>query len=386
MKLRVFMLVVIGIVVCSMVAGAIWLLTLPLPRSHPSSPGLDAREYETAMASLAPSKRQRPLIAVIGINDATETTDYLVPYGILKRAGIADVMALSMKDAPVRLYPALTVRADATAAQFDRRYPTGADYVIVPAMSRDDDPAVIAWLRHQKAKGAIIIGVCAGAKVVAEAGLLDGRRATTHWYYLNTLLERHPDIEYVANRRWVVDNGIVTTTGITASIPTMLTLIEAIADSETAQRVAQDLGVTQWSAAHDSQSFRFTRPFAFAVMENTLAFWRREQLALPLHTGIDEVSLALVADAWSRTYRSRVTSFTPDHGTIVTRNGMQIIADRAAATSDNDTAVPVVDMAHPAAALTGTLNAIGKRYGLPTASVVAMQLEYPWPPAGPDHN
>lgn len=386
MKLRIFMLVVIGIVAFSMVAGALWLLTLPLPDSHRPSPGLDSREDETAMATLARPKRQRPLIAVIGINEATETTDYLVPYGILKRAGIADVMALSIKDGPVRLYPALTVRADATAAQFDRHYPTGADYVIVPAMSRDDDPAVIAWLRHQKAKGAIIIGVCAGAKVVAEAGLLDGRRATTHWYYLNSLLEKHPNIDYVANRRWVVDNGIVTTTGITASIPTMLTLIEAIADNKTAQRVAQDLGVTQWSAAHDSQAFRFTRPFAFTVMENTLAFWRKEQLALPLHTGIDEVSLALVADAWSRTYRSRVTTFTPDHGTIVTLNGMQIITERATTTSDNGTAVPVVDMAHPAAALTGTLNAIGKRYGLPTASVVAMQLEYPWPPARPDHN
>ncbi|CFE04153.1 transcriptional regulator [Bordetella pertussis] len=55
-------------------------------------------------------------------------------------------------------------------------------------MSRDDDPAVLAWLREQARKGAIIIGVCAGAKVVAAAGLLDGKRATTHWYYLKELL------------------------------------------------------------------------------------------------------------------------------------------------------------------------------------------------------
>src|SRR5690606_16385633 len=176
---------------------------------------------------------------------------------------------------------------------------------------------------HQKAKGAIIIGVCAGAKVVAAAGLLEGKRATTHWYYLNTLLENHPDIDYVANRRWVVDNGIATTTGITASMPTMLTLIEAIAGRETAQRVGQDLGMTQWSAAHDSQSFRFTRPFALTVIANTLAFWRSEQLTLPLRAGIDEASLALVADAWSRTYRSRVTTSAPERGMIVSRNGMK---------------------------------------------------------------
>ena len=56
--------------------------------------------------------------------------------------------------------------------------------MIVPAMSRDDDPVVMAWLRSQAAKGALIVGVCAGAKVVAESSLLDGKWATTHWLYL----------------------------------------------------------------------------------------------------------------------------------------------------------------------------------------------------------
>ncbi len=69
-------------------------------------------------------------------------------------------------------------------AEFDARHPDGADYVIVPAMSRDDDPAVLERLKSQASKGAIVIGVCAGAKVVGEAGLLDGKRAMTHWYYL----------------------------------------------------------------------------------------------------------------------------------------------------------------------------------------------------------
>src|SRR5690606_6062475 len=96
-------------------------------------------------------------------------------------------------------------------------------------MSRDDDPLVLDWLRTQAAKGARIIGVCAGAKVVAAAGLLDGRRATTHWYYLREMLERSPAIRYVPDRRMVTDEAVTTTTGITASMPMMLTLIEAIA-------------------------------------------------------------------------------------------------------------------------------------------------------------
>ena len=97
---------------------------------------------------------------------------------------MADVVLLATEPGPVKLYPALEVEPHATIATFDAQHPEGADYVIVPAMSRDDDPTVLQWLRSQAAKSATIIGVCAGAMVVGEAGLLDGKRATTHWYYV----------------------------------------------------------------------------------------------------------------------------------------------------------------------------------------------------------
>jgi transcriptional regulator GlxA family with amidase domain len=84
--------------------------------------------------------------------------------------------------------------------------------------------------------------------VVGAAGLLDGRRATTHWYYLDELLERSPSIDYVADRRMVFDGDVVTTTGITASMPMMLTLIEAIAGWAKAESVVHDLGLEEWDA------------------------------------------------------------------------------------------------------------------------------------------
>ena len=63
------------------------------------------------LTALKPPKRQRPLIAIVGINDATEVTDYLMPYGILRRADVADVVALATEPGSVTLYPALTRRA-----------------------------------------------------------------------------------------------------------------------------------------------------------------------------------------------------------------------------------------------------------------------------------
>jgi putative intracellular protease/amidase len=359
-----------------MIGGA-WIITLPPAAAVAASPPIAKEEADATIAALKPPKRRRPLIAIVGVNDSSETTDYLMPYGILKRADVADVVALATQPGPVTLFPALTVEPQATVAEFDAQHPEGADYVIVPAMSRDDDPAALQWIKSQAAKGAIIVGVCAGAKVVGNTGLLDGKRATTHWYYLRELRDKHPAIHYVRDRRLVVDRGVATTTGITASMPMSLTLIEAIAGRDKAEAVGRDIGLARWDARHDSGAFRFTRPFALTAIGNTVALWKREQLGIELAPGVDEVSLALVADAWSRTYRSRAVTFAGSAGALRTRNGLRIFPQQVAASWPAERLLPAIGDLPPARALDQVLLEIEARYGMPTADLVAMQLEYP---------
>jgi transcriptional regulator GlxA family with amidase domain len=377
MKRRLLLWSGLGAVVLFLAIGAGWIASLPPAPAAVAAPAIAQAETDATLAALKAPKRERPLVAIIGINDATETTDYLVPYGILRRADVADVVALATEPGPVTLFPALRVEADATVAEFDAQHPEGADYVIVPAMSRDDDSAALQWIRSQAAKGAIVIGVCAGAKVTGAAGLLDGKRATTHWYYLTELRDRTPSIRYVADRRFVIDQGVATTTGITASIPMSLTLIEATGGREKAEAVARDLGLIHWDARHASDAFRFNRPFALTVIGNTLAFWNREQLGMELQSGIDEVSLALVADAWSRTYRSRAVTFTGAPGALETRNGIRIFPDRISTSWPAEQLLPAIGGRLPREALDQALHSIATRYGTRTADVVAMQLEYP---------
>lgn len=366
----------LGTVLAAMI-GASWRLSLPAASAVGTVQPVAKEETDATIAALRPPKRQRPLIAIVGINNATETTDYLMPYGILRRADVADVVALATEPGPVTLFPALKVEPQSTTADFDVQYPTGADYVIVPAMSRDDDPAVLRWIRNQAAKGSIVVGVCAGAKVVGAAGLLDGKRATTHWYYLRELRDRHPAIQYVADRRLVVDGAVATTTGITASMPMMLALIEAIAGRNKAEAVANDLGGVHWNAGHDSNAFRFTRPFALTALGNVLAFWNHERVGIELTPGVDEVSLALVADAWSRTYRSRAVTFSRSAGAQQTRNGIRILPDQIATDSPAWLLRRAIKERQPVQALDQTLQEIAVRYGTRTADFVATQLEYP---------
>lgn len=370
-----------GLLVVGMAGFGIWLWSLPATTSLVAEiPPL--AETKALLNALRPDEAGRPTIAVIGLNDATEITDYIYPTGVLRRADIADVVMLATAEGSVQLYPALAVQPDETVAEFDARLPAGADYVIVPAMSRDNDPAVMAWLREQSRKGAIIIGVCAGAKVVAAAGLLDGKRATTHWYYLRDLLKLQPNIRYVPNRRMVMDGNVVTTTGISASMPMMLTLIEAIAGRDKAAAVASELGIEQWDARHASGAFRFTRDFAGQVLGNTLAFWNRDELGIALEPGVDELSLAMVADAWSRTYRSRTVTFA-ETDEVLSLGGIRILPDLKATEWPAEDTVSVFPTKPVADALDQTLIDIGTRYDKGTSDIVAMQLEYARPDPEP---
>ncbi len=367
---------VAAVVLCLVGFGG-WIFSLPTTSPAAEAPPVPQEETDALLASLRSKGNKRPLVAIIGINDATETTDYLVPTGILRRADVADVIMLATGPGPVRLYPSLRVEPDATIAEFDAAHPQGADHVIVPAMSRDDDPAVLAWLQSQSRKGAIIIAICAGAKVVGRAGLLEGKRATTHWYYLDEMLKSSPKIEYVADQRMVADGGVATTTGITASMPMMLTLIEAIAGRAKAETIAHELGLETWDARHASGAFRLTRRFAITVLASRLAFWNREELGVILESGMDEVSLALVADSWSRTYRSNAITYAATTDAVSSRNGVRIFPDRTDTALSEDRLVSTFPDRKPAAVLDAALDAITARYGRRTTEVVAMQLEYP---------
>ncbi|MBO9579695.1 MAG: hypothetical protein J7498_02260 [Sphingobium sp.] len=98
----------------------VWMVTLPMPVAA-EAPPIPQAETDALLTVLTPPRRARPLVAVIGINDATETNDYLVSTGILRRADVADVVLLATGPGPVQLYPALRVQPDLTVAEFDGR-------------------------------------------------------------------------------------------------------------------------------------------------------------------------------------------------------------------------------------------------------------------------
>lgn len=338
-----------------------------------------AGEHARTIESMKPPKRRRPLVAVLGHNDGTETTDFLVPYGVLKASDAADVIAVAPEAGTMRLRPALSVEPEATLAAFDARHADGADYVIVAAMHPRDDARVMEWLRRQSYKGAIIVGVCSGVQTLAAAGLLIDRRATSYWYDAEDLASAYPSTRWIRDRRYVVDGNIVTTTGISASMPISLALVEAIAGQGRARALADQLGVDDWNEAHDGAAFGFDPRMIGGALDNKLAFWRHRTIAVPVAPGVDEIALAFTADAWSRTFATDVVSLASDAGPVTTRHGLRIRPDRTLGEGGAGTVLPALRTHQPGLSLTDALIAIERRYGRATSDFVATQLEHAAP-------
>ena len=325
--------------------------------------------------------RDRAVVAVLAYNPSTELTDYVVPYGILAESGVAEVVAVSTGPGAIRMSPALRFEAQATIHAFDARFPEGADYVIVPNIYDGAiDALILDWIRLQAMRGAIIVGICDGVPVLANAGLLEGRRATGHWNTIDGLERRHRSTQWLRNRRYVADGNVITTSGVSASIPISVALVEAIGGRAAAEGVAKRLGVTDWSPSHNSEQFRLTAAGLFTALGNKVLLWRHEALTLQVSPGIDEISVALIADAYARTRRSPPYSVAEAEQPVVTRRGLKLIPDRTP--NRPGRAVKMLsgyESLPPAQTLDWALDGIAARYGRRTADFVALTMEYPQP-------
>ncbi|PWF41896.1 DJ-1/PfpI family protein [Massilia glaciei] len=323
--------------------------------------------------------RTKPVVAVAGDNNGTELVDFVIPYGVLKRSGAADVISVATRPGVMKMLPALNMQPDATLADFDKRYPDGADYVIVPAVANYATSALGPWVVAQAAKGATIVSICDGVLVVAGSGLLKGHRATGHWGSQSYRQQHFPDTLWVKNMRYVVDGKLVSSAGVSAAMPTALALVEAISGAARAAGLAHDMGVDNWSTSHNSDAFRpaLGRNLGAYISGYTNQwFHSTESIGVPVTAGMDEISLAFTADAWARSKRSIVLSVAPSFAPLATRSGLTLVPDRVAGAAGTPEVLASVG-ALPGRALDHALGALAQRYGHRTAGLVALEFEYP---------
>jgi putative intracellular protease/amidase len=314
----------------------------------------------------------KPLVVILADPEGTVATDLFAPYAILAESGAVDVRVVSPTKAPVRLMPGYAwVAPQMTLAELARARPNGPDVIIVPAMHDDDDPARNTWLRDQARRGVRIMSICNGALILANAGLLDGRQATVHWYSRGKVAKRHPKVAWRYDVRWVTDGRITTTAGISAGEPASLQLLRELAGEAVMQATARRLRQPLPEPRHDGDDYRLTLRGMGLVVLNRIAFWSHEDVSLPLSPGFDELAFGTALDAWSRTYRS--TAWATGPSSVRSRRGLVVFPSRTLPRRfDRQVALPSPDI------MRNTFVEVGRAYGAPTARFVALQFEHPY--------
>ncbi|QNS03115.1 GlxA family transcriptional regulator [Streptomyces xanthii] len=185
----------------------------------------------------APSTRT----VLVTLYDQVQSLDVTGPVEVFTGAGAGyRVRTASPDGAPVRTSSGLTLVPDLAL--------DGAPVphtLLVPGGhgTRHPDPRLVGWLREHAPRAERIVSVCTGALLLAEAGLLDGRRATTHWAYCARLAREHPAVEVDPDPIYVRDGKVATSAGVTAGIDLALALVEEDHGRDTALAIARALVV-----------------------------------------------------------------------------------------------------------------------------------------------
>ena len=130
---------------------------------------------------------------------------------------------------------------------FDTLIVSGGDNVRTPS------PAVVAFIRKAATRSRRIASICTGAFVLAEAGLLDGRRATTHWQSARDLQALYPKVKMDEDRIFVVDGPVWTSAGMSAGVDLALGMVEKDYGADLARMVAKQLVVSHRRAGGQMQ-------------------------------------------------------------------------------------------------------------------------------------
>ncbi len=183
--------------------------------------------------------------------DGVEVLDFAGPYEVFSRTRLSPGIdsRRTEESAPFRVFTIAVGGALVTATgglrvlpDFDTSAAPPIGVLVVPGgfgtRALLHDVATLNWIRHVATSARRVTSVCTGALLLASAGLLAGRRATTHWGALALLGEMDPTIQVEAHSR-VVEDGIVTSAGVSAGIDMAFAIVEAMHGRAVADETAR---------------------------------------------------------------------------------------------------------------------------------------------------
>lgn len=198
------------------------------------------------------------------------------------------------------------------SSRYDLNDAREADTVIVPGTDPDQqpNPRTVRLLRDAAARGARVASICTGAFTLAAAGLLTGRRATTHWQLASQLADTFPDVKVDSSVLFVDDGQILTSAGVAAGLDLCLHMVRRDHGAATAADTARAIVMAPQRAGGQAQFIDHREPIGDAVDLGPTLQWMRDNLATPLTISDIAAHAAMSQRSLSRRFRAQ-TGTTP---------------------------------------------------------------------------
>jgi transcriptional regulator GlxA family with amidase domain len=186
-----------------------------------------------------------------------------------------------------------------------------ADLVVVPGTHQfmeEPDPQVISALRGAADNGARVASMCVGAFTLAAAGLLDGRRATTHWQFADELARRYPAVDVDPTVLFVDEGPVLTAAGVASGLDLCLHLIRQHAGPDLAARTARRIVVPAWRDGGQAQYIEHAGPADAGHPLQPTITWMEEN-------AVDALDLRAIANHAAVSVRTLNRQFREHFGT-----------------------------------------------------------------------
>jgi putative intracellular protease/amidase len=321
-----------------------------------------APPVSVAAAAVPTHDPAKPTAVVVLSLAGTNVADVLAPYEVLADTEAFNLYTVAEQRKPVPMTGGVDLIPDLTFGQLADRLPSTPDVIVVPQLHDAGEASsapIENWLQQQRADGdPLLLSVCVGAEVLASAGLLDGRPATSHWLGLIGHRRYYPAVHWQDGVRYVDDGDVITSAGVLSGVDGALRVVERMVGPAAAEQAARAVEWPDYSPGRPAPMPRYELAAPDVVGLLSAAYrWDRPSMGVLLTDGVGEIELASAFRPYTEfSYLVRPVAVTADGHPIRSRHGLTFVprADLTSAAAELDRlVVPGADAAGRAALADG---------------------------------
>lgn len=271
-----------------------------------------------------PSVGDRPVAVILLSNRGTEAADLLLSYAVLKASEAFDVVTVAPDRRISPLTGGLDVLPDYSFATWADAYAGVPDLLVVPFFLDTNAEALLVWLRAQSAEGAPILSISEGARTLATAGLLEGRRVTTHFWSMSSLARNYPEARWVGGVRYLEEEGLISSAGVTAALEATLAAVRRYGGPMAATRARETLRLEPLPEAWPMPEISLAE--IGILLLNGCFLTSATPLAIALPEGADDLHLAALLETYPRSLTAEVATVAEGPGLVRSRAGLPLMA------------------------------------------------------------